>query len=51
MQWLASICVRRPVFATVLIMIMVVVGVVGYRSLGVDKFPKVDFPMVTIATE
>jgi hydrophobe/amphiphile efflux-1 (HAE1) family protein len=51
MQWLANVCVRRPVFATVLILIMVVVGAVGYRSLGVDKFPKVDFPMVTIATE
>src|SRR5688500_3145927 len=51
MQWLASISVRRPVFATVLILLMVVVGVVGYRTLGVDKFPKVDFPMVTIATQ
>jgi HAE1 family hydrophobic/amphiphilic exporter-1 len=51
MQWLARISVRRPVFATVLILLMVVVGVVGYSTLGVDKFPKVDFPMVTIATE
>jgi HAE1 family hydrophobic/amphiphilic exporter-1 len=51
MQWLANISVRRPVFATVLILLMVVVGVVGYSTLGVDKFPKVDFPMVTIATE
>ena len=46
MQWLASICVRRPVFATVLILIVVVVGIVGYSKLGVDRFPKVDFPVV-----
>src|SRR3954464_3473336 len=50
MQWLANISVRRPVFATVLILALVVVGIVGYRSLGVDKFPKVDFPLITIIT-
>jgi hydrophobe/amphiphile efflux-1 (HAE1) family protein len=38
------------VFATVLILVFVVVGVVGYFRLGVDKFPKVDFPLVTIVT-
>ena len=32
MQWLASICVRRPVFATVLILVFVVVGMVGYST-------------------
>jgi hydrophobic/amphiphilic exporter-1 (mainly G- bacteria), HAE1 family len=50
MQWLANICVRRPILACVLIAVLVVVGVVGYRTLGVDKFPKVDFPLVTIVT-
>jgi len=50
MQWLAGISVRRPVLATVLILVMVVVGAVGYRSLGVDKYPKIDFPAVTIVT-
>jgi len=50
MQWLSNISVRRPVLASVLILVLVVVGVVGYRTLGVDKFPKVDFPLVTIVT-
>ena len=50
MQWLANISVRRPIFASVLIAVFVVVGLVGYRSLGVDKFPKVDFPVITIIT-
>src|SRR5436190_1839717 len=50
MQWLAAVSVRRPVFATVLILVLVVVGLVGYKSLGVDKFPKIDFPLVTIVT-
>ncbi|MBP9206798.1 MAG: efflux RND transporter permease subunit [Kofleriaceae bacterium] len=50
MQWLASISVRRPVFASVLILTLLVVGLIGYAGLGVDKFPKVDFPLVTITT-
>src|ERR1700712_956445 len=50
MQWLASICVRRPVFATVLILVLCVVGIAGYTKLGVDRFPKVDFPIITVTT-
>ncbi|MBL0213341.1 MAG: efflux RND transporter permease subunit [Myxococcales bacterium] len=50
MQWLSNISVRRPVFATVLILVFVVVGLVGYKRLGVDKFPKIDFPVITIVT-
>jgi hydrophobic/amphiphilic exporter-1 (mainly G- bacteria), HAE1 family len=49
-QWLANVCVRRPVFASVLILVLVVIGLVGYSRLGVDKFPKVDFPLITIVT-
>ena len=48
MQWLAEVCVKRPVFATMLIMSLVVVGAYSFFSLGVDLFPKVDFPTVTI---
>ena len=50
MQKLAEICIQRPVFATVLILLLVVVGAAGFRNLGVDRFPKVDFPTVTVTT-
>src|ERR1043165_5761094 len=50
MQFLAKLSVRRPVLSTVLILVMLVIGLVGYRTLGVDKFPKVDFPTITITT-
>jgi len=50
MQALAALCVRRPVFASVLILSLTVVGLFAYLSLGVDRFPKVDFPVVTIST-
>src|SRR4030066_855463 len=43
-------CVRRPVFATMLIMSLVVMGLASYRELGLDLFPKVDLPTVTITT-
>jgi len=50
MQWLAALCVRRPVFATVLVLSLVVIGIAGYLRLGVDRFPKVDFPVVIVTT-
>lgn len=50
MQWLAAISVRRPVFATVLVLVFVVVGLLGYTRLPVDRFPKVDFPTVMVVT-
>ena len=48
MQKLAEICVRRPVFATMLILSLTVVGLFSYNSLGVDLFPKIDLPTITV---
>src|SRR5712671_5847601 len=48
MQKLAEICVRRPVFATMLILSITVVGLFSFRSLGVDLFPKIDLPTITV---
>ncbi|NUQ74439.1 MAG: efflux RND transporter permease subunit [Polyangiaceae bacterium] len=50
MQWLAAISVKRPVFATVLVLILSVVGLFSYFQLGVDRFPKVDFPIIIVTT-
>jgi len=47
---LAEICVRHPVFATMLTACLVVLGVISFRELGVDQYPKVDFPMVSVTT-
>ncbi len=48
MHKLAQLCVHRPVFATMLILALVVVGIFSYFSLGVDLFPKVDIPTVVV---
>jgi HAE1 family hydrophobic/amphiphilic exporter-1 len=47
---LAELSVKRPVFATMLIAVFVVLGVFSYTQLGVDQFPKVDLPTVTVRT-
>lgn len=49
-MWLADISIKRPVFATMLISAIVLLGFVSYPSIGVDLFPKVDFPIVNITT-
>src|SRR4051794_14377358 len=50
MQWLAELCVKRPVFASVLILSLTVIGAFSFTRLGVDRFPKVDFPTVVVTT-
>src|SRR5215831_15571285 len=45
---LAEICVRRPVFATMLVLFLVVLGVFSFMDLGVDLFPKADPPIVSV---
>jgi hydrophobic/amphiphilic exporter-1 (mainly G- bacteria), HAE1 family len=50
MQKLAEICIRRPVFAAMIVLSLVVVGAASYFRLGVDRFPSVDLPTVTVRT-
>jgi HAE1 family hydrophobic/amphiphilic exporter-1 len=49
MHKLAEVCVRRPVFATMLVLALTVVGAFSYFSLGVDLLPKVDLPTVSVS--
>jgi len=49
-MWLANTSIKRPVFATMFILALVVLGVVSYPEIGVDLFPKVDFPIINITT-
>ena len=50
MKKLAAICIDRPVFAAMLILCLVVVGMASYVRLGVDRFPAMDLPSVFIRT-
>jgi len=50
LYWLAEICVKRPVFALMLIMALVVAGIVAFPELGVDRFPNIDMPRIYVST-
>lgn len=50
MKTLAAICIRRPVFAAMIVLSLVVVGAASYFRLGVDRFPRVDLPQVNVRT-
>ena len=45
---LSELCVRRPVFATMLVMSLVVLGIFSFRDLGIDLFPKADPATVSV---
>ncbi|MGA2213168.1 MAG: efflux RND transporter permease subunit [Bryobacteraceae bacterium] len=49
MHKLAELCVKRPVFATMLIVALMVVGTFSFFTLGVDLFPKIDLPTVSVS--
>ena len=46
---LSELCVRRPVFATMLVTSLVVLGIFSFRDLGVDLFPKADPATVNVS--
>ena len=47
---LFELCIRRPVLATVLSLLVVVIGIVSYERLGVREYPKIDEPIVSVTT-
>lgn len=49
-MWISDTSIKRPVLATMFILALVVLGLVSYPSIGVDLFPKVEFPLVNITT-
>ncbi len=50
MYWLAEFCVRRPVFAMMMVLAVIVAGVVAFPNLGVDRYPAMDLPTVMVRT-
>jgi HAE1 family hydrophobic/amphiphilic exporter-1 len=50
MRTLADLCIRRPIFASMLILALCVVGAAAYSKLGVDRLPSVDLPTVSVRT-
>ena len=49
-MFLSNLSVRQPVFATMMVVSLVVLGVVSYAELSVDFFPQIDIPVINIST-
>lgn len=47
---ITNVCVKRPVFTTMLMASLVILGLASFVGLGVDLYPKVDIPVVTATT-
>jgi len=50
MQKLAEVCIKRPVFAAMIVLALVVIGAASYFRLGIDRNPSVDLPNVSVRT-
>src|SRR5215470_8601323 len=47
---LADLCIKRPVFATMINVLLVVLGWFAYQKIGVDQLPNVELPIITVTT-
>jgi len=47
---LSEVCIQRPVFATVLSLVIVLIGLVSYNRLNVREYPRIDEPVVSVDT-
>ncbi len=50
-MWFTQISLKNPVFATMMMLAIVVLGLFSYQRLQVDQFPNIDFPVVVISTD
>jgi len=50
-MWFTQVSLKNPVFATMVMLAIVVLGMFSYQRLQVDQFPNIDFPVVVVTTE
>ena len=50
-MWFTRVSLKNPVFATMVMLAFVVLGLFSYQRLQIDQFPNIDFPVVVISTE
>jgi HAE1 family hydrophobic/amphiphilic exporter-1 len=49
-MFLSNLSIRQPVFATMMVVALVVVGIFSYSELKIDLFPNIDIPVISITT-
>jgi len=50
-MWFTKISLKNPVFATMLMLALVVLGLFAFQRLKVDQFPNIEFPVVVVSTD
>ncbi len=50
-MWFTKVSLQNPVFATMVMLVFVVMGLFSFQRLKVDQFPNIDFPVVVVLTE
>jgi len=50
-MFLSDLSIKRPIFASVMMLALVTLGAFSYKRLAVDMFPDVEIPVVTIVTK
>jgi hydrophobic/amphiphilic exporter-1 (mainly G- bacteria), HAE1 family len=50
-MWFTRVSLQNPVFATMLMLALVVLGLFSYQRLQIDQFPNIDFPVVVVTTD
>jgi hydrophobic/amphiphilic exporter-1 (mainly G- bacteria), HAE1 family len=47
---IARVSIKRPIFIACIVLIMFITGIIGLKRMGIDIYPPVDFPFITVAT-
>ncbi|MDH5204593.1 MAG: efflux RND transporter permease subunit, partial [Hylemonella sp.] len=50
-MWFTRVSLNNPVFATMVMLAIVVLGLFSYQRLQVDQFPNIDLPVVVVSTD
>ena len=49
-MWISDLCIRRPVLAVMMIAALITLGLISMGRVGIDLFPRVEFPYVSVET-
>ena len=50
-MFLSDLSIKRPIFASVMMLALVTLGIFSYRRLAIDMFPDVEIPILSIVTK
>ena len=49
-MWFTKVSIKNPVFAVMVMLGLIVLGVIGFKKMAVDKFPDVELPVIVVQT-